>query len=275
MLKLRVLTALTLAPLAVWATLALPTMWFAVILGAIFALGAWEWARLAGFVRVPARAAYVAAFLLLLAGLLERARMVELLPWLIALATLWWLAALGFILVYPRASAIWSAQRWRLAVAGLLCLLPGWAALVALHGEAAQGPQYVLFLLLLIWGADVGAYFAGHRFGRSKLAPAVSPGKTWAGVWGAMATTVLITLGGSYLLGLSAHVLLWLLPLTLFTVAVSIVGDLTESMFKRLAEVKDSGGLLPGHGGILDRIDSLTAAAPLFMLGYLLWRGLA
>lgn len=275
MLKLRVLTALLLAPLAIWATLVLPNVWFAVILGIIFSLGAWEWSRLAGLRQTAARAAYVALFVLLLVGLLDRASMAESLPWLIVLAVLWWVAALCFILIYPRASRLWIARPGRLAVAGLLCLLPGWAALVALHAQGAQGPQYVLFLLLLIWGADVGAYFAGHRFGRSKLAPAVSPGKTWAGVWGAMATTAIVTLGGTYLLGLSMHVLLWLLPLTLFTVAVSIVGDLTESMFKRLADVKDSGGLLPGHGGILDRIDSLTAAAPMFMLGYLLWQGFA
>lgn len=275
MLKLRVLTALLLAPLAIWATLALPNIWFAVILGAIFALGAWEWSRLAGLQHLAARIGYTALFVLLLVTLLDASRLGAVLPWLILLAMLWWGAALCFILIYPRASMVWSARTGRLAVAGLFCLLPGWAALVGLHNQAEQGPHYVLFLLLLIWGADVGAYFAGHRWGRSKLAPAVSPGKTWAGVWGAMTTTTVVTMAATSVLELPAHTLLWLLPLTLLTVAVSIVGDLTESMFKRLADVKDSGGLLPGHGGILDRIDSLTAAAPFFVLGYLLWQGMA
>ncbi len=274
MLKLRVLTALILAPLSVWATLALPGTWFAVILAVIFALGAWEWARLAGYAHPVARAAYVALFALLSLALLDAERLRDTLPFLIVLAVLWWSAALFFLLAYPRGSQLWAARPARLAV-GLLCLVPGWAALVGLHAQGPEGPYYVLFLLLLIWGADVGAYFAGRHYGRSKLAPAISPGKTWAGVWGAMLTTVVVTLGGVYVLGLTAHVLLWLLPLTLFTTAISIVGDLTESMFKRLADIKDSGGLLPGHGGILDRIDSLTAAAPLFVLGYLLWRGLA
>lgn len=275
MLKLRLLTAMLLAPLAVWATLALPSLWFGIVLGVLFCLGAWEWARLAGWQRPLARATVVVVFALLLLPLLDPARLATVLPYLIAAAIVWWVAALFFILRFPQDSGIWPGRSGRLALAGLFCLLPGWAALTGLHGHGPEGPHYALFVLALVWGADIGAYFAGRQFGRSKLAPAVSPGKTWAGAWGALAVTVVVTLVAAYALALSPHVLLWLLPLTLLTVAASIVGDLTESMFKRLADVKDSGGLLPGHGGILDRIDSLTAAAPVFMLGYLLWRGLA
>jgi len=147
-------------------------------------------------------------------------------------------------------------------------LVPAWASLVVIHGVDPQGPRLLLFLMVLIWVADSFAYFAGRRWGRTKLAPVISPGKTREGVYGALAGAVLC--GGG---------LVWLMPqgnplllilFCLLIVLVSVVGDLFESLMKRQAGVKDSGSLLPGHGGMLDRIDSLTAAAPLFLLGLLL-----
>jgi phosphatidate cytidylyltransferase len=149
----------------------------------------------------------------------------------------------------------------------MLILSAPWAALVELHGGSAQGPLLVLFLMMLVWTADSLAFFVGRRFGRTKLAPAVSPGKTRAGVYGA--------LGGAAAWGLLLGLSLGLGPLeTLLaallcglTVSVSVVGDLYESLLKRRRGVKDSSHLLPGHGGMLDRVDSLTAAAPVFVLG--------
>lgn len=273
MLKLRVLTALILAPLAIWGTLALPGDWFAAILGAIFALGAWEWSRLAGLQQVVLRHFYVAIIVAIMIALLHRETIGLLLFITAAIGVLWWLIALVFVFFYPAGSTVWKSYPSLVSFAGVLTLLPGWLSLAGLQWHV--GPRYALFVMLLVWGADVGAYFAGRAFGRSKLAPAVSPGKTWAGVWGAMATTIVITVAGVPLLGQPMHDLYWMLPLTVVVVAMSIVGDLTESMFKRMADVKDSGGLLPGHGGILDRIDSLTAAAPVFVFGFLLWRTLA
>src|SRR5690606_17335644 len=133
--------------------------------------------------------------------------------------------------------------------------------LVRLH---EHGPAVMLFLLLLVVAADVGAYFAGRRFGRNKLAPRVSPGKTWEGVIGGLLGAALIALAGGAWFGVP---LVPFVALCVVAVLASIVGDLTESLFKRHAGVKDSGTLLPGHGGVLDRVDSVTAAAPVFLIG--------
>ncbi|MEW6648331.1 MAG: phosphatidate cytidylyltransferase [Pseudomonadota bacterium] len=273
MLKLRVITALVLAPLAIWATLALPGPWFAAMLGVIFVLGAWEWSRLAGLQHVVLRHFYVAVFVGVMIALLNRDTIGYLLFFVAAAGVLWWCVALVLVLRFPHGSTLWKRYPSLVSFAGMLTLLPGWVSLAGLQWHT--GPRHALFVMLLIWGADVGAYFAGHAFGRRKLAPQVSPGKTWAGVGGAMASTLVITLIGTPLLGLPLTALSWMLPLALVVVAASIVGDLTESMFKRLAAVKDSGGLLPGHGGVLDRIDSLTAAAPVFVFGFFLWHALS
>ena len=143
----------------------------------------------------------------------------------------------------------------------MLVLIPAWLALVRLH---AQGPALMLFLLLLVVAADIGAYFAGRHFGRNKLAPRVSPGKTWEGVMGGVVGAAVVALVGVSIFHVSAAPFI---GLSLVTVLASVVGDLTESLFKRHAGVKDSGSLLPGHGGVLDRVDSVTAAAPIFLVG--------
>jgi phosphatidate cytidylyltransferase len=133
------------------------------------------------------------------------------------------------------------------------------------------GVEYLIFTLLIVWAADAGAYFAGKKFGRVKLAPAISPGKTWEGVVGGLLLVAALAAVIAVWQGVSIGVLL---PFCLAVAAISIVGDLTVSMFKRTAGVKDSGSLFPGHGGVLDRVDSVAAAAPLFALG-LGWLGLA
>jgi phosphatidate cytidylyltransferase len=271
MLKLRVLTALLLAPLSVAAILLLPSSWFALILGIIFCLGAWEWTGLARIEYRVMRHLYVAVFVVLLIALFDEATLYQIMVPISAAAALWWLVALAFIVIYPRGSALWSTFPSTVSFAGVFSLLPAWIAMVGLHAVVGHG--YVLLLVCLIWGADIGAYFAGHAFGRRKLAPQVSPGKTWAGVAGALVAAALIALAGAWLLQLPTRDCPTLLIVSLLAVAASVVGDLTESMFKRLAGVKDSGNLLPGHGGMLDRIDSLIAAAPIFVLG-LLWQTL-
>jgi phosphatidate cytidylyltransferase len=153
-------------------------------------------------------------------------------------------------------------------------LVPAWCALVVLHGgilhTTTPGPYYVIVLLMLIAVADTSAYFGGRRWGKKKLAPQVSPGKTWEGVFAAFVGVGICTTFGASLLGYTEQGWLQGLLFMMFSVvtaAFSIVGDLAESMFKRHAGVKDSGNLLPGHGGVLDRIDSVTAAAPVFVLG--------
>lgn len=264
MLRQRILTALVLAPLAVWAILALPVTGFALLFAVVMLMGGWEWSRLVGLTAVPARLGYVAA---VAAGM---ALLWPLLPagdsavavGLVALS--WWLVAFVVVIRYPEGAGVWKAHPSARAAAGLFTLLPAWAGLVLLR----QGPgaELVLLLVLLVWGADTGAYFAGRRFGRRKLAPLVSPGKTWEGVAGGLLLSFLIAILGWRMIapGVEAGPFL---VVALIVVLFSILGDLLESLFKRLMEVKDSGGLLPGHGGVLDRIDSLTAAAPLFAYG--------
>jgi phosphatidate cytidylyltransferase len=153
---------------------------------------------------------------------------------------------------------------------GIVVLIPAWMALVLIHRLPQDGPRMLAFLLILIWSADIGAYFSGRRWGRIKLAPRVSPGKTREGVYGAMVGAVIcgLVLAWWQHWGLLGY--LYAVILCLITSLVSILGDLFVSMLKRLRGVKDSGTLLPGHGGLLDRIDSLTAASPLFLFGLIL-----
>ncbi len=264
MLRQRVLTALVLAPLAVWGILALPGIWFAGVLGIIVTLGAWEWTNLIGL-RTGGRLAYTVALPCIMLALFPLLNDPDSMVAVGVVGLAWWLAATVSILRFPGGGEFWREHRGARASAGLFVLIPAWASLVVLH-QTPSGPGFVLLLALLIWGADTGAYFAGRAFGRHKLAPQVSPGKTWEGVGGGALFALLVaSVGGIWLEplgGLPAFLLL-----VLVTIAFSVLGDLAESMFKRLMDVKDSGGLLPGHGGILDRIDSLTAAAPIFALG--------
>jgi len=153
---------------------------------------------------------------------------------------------------------------WAAAAAGVLALVPSWLALVRLRLTLPDGAQWVLFALVLVWVADIGAFFFGRLFGRIRLAPTVSPGKTWEGLLGGVAVSMLVAIIGSrwFQVPLAAF-----LPLCLAAVGFSVVGDLTESLLKRSAGVKDSGSVFPGHGGVMDRIDSITGAAPVLLLG--------
>ncbi|WP_232229499.1 phosphatidate cytidylyltransferase [Marichromatium purpuratum] len=261
-LRKRTLTALALVPLVIGAVLWLPTSLFALVLGGAIGVGAWEWAALAGVTDRRSRALYP----LLVAG-----AMVPLwsypqgLLWLAVVSALWWLWQARRLLSM-RSIAPASGIDGRLLAVGLLVLVAPWAALVTLH-DAAGGPALVLFLLFVIWSADTGAYFTGRRWGRTKLAPVLSPGKTRAGVYGGVLGAVLCALVFAWLQGLAPLHGLLLLLISAATALISVAGDLYESLLKRRRGVKDSGQLLPGHGGMLDRIDSLTAAAPLFLLG--------
>ncbi len=249
--------------------LLLPTVYLSLMFGLIVLIGAWEWARLVGISAWPGRVIY----LLLLASILwlvaELLSYQDYIIWFFAGVVLWWcLVSISLLRIKQIECA---PQRLSLfsAVAGFFVLVPAWAAIHSIHGSGDSGPMLTLFLLLLIWTADIGAYFAGHRWGRTKLAPVISPGKTREGLYGAMASSVVCAVALSWWLG-EWSLLPWLALLCLVTVLLSVVGDLFESMFKRQAGAKDSGTILPGHGGVLDRIDSVTAAAPLFLLGLIL-----
>lgn len=270
----RVITALLMAPLAVSAVLLLPTSFLLPLAAIIFLLAAWEWAVLIGIRSAVGRAAVLLPPAALMAWLAHQSAHLEnLFPLVALIGCLWWLAAL-FWLVRPRLLAQDTAVARALKLGILLLLIvPAWAGLALLHHEAPFGPRWALFAIALVWAADTGAFYAGTRIGGRKLCPAISPGKTWAGFWGGLTAALLLALACFALLGLSVAQLPALLLLTLLTALASVLGDLFESVIKRQGGAKDSGHLIPGHGGVFDRVDSVVAALPVFAVGKF-WLGL-
>ncbi len=265
MLKQRILTALILIPLVIAGIVYLPTWAIAIILAALMLQGAWEWSRLAGLQNNPLRVAYVVTLFLLLwycwssmadQSLLQVLAKVAAIGWV--LATLWiFFPALG-----QQKSVLHTIIK---LLAGVFVIAVTWVAMVNLHAQAEHGPRWLLYFMFLIWIADSGAYFAGRAFGKHKLAPVVSPGKTWEGVAGAVVMVLIYSLTAQYWLPVSEDNLMPVILLSLFLVPVSVIGDLFESLMKRQSGIKDSGTLLPGHGGVMDRIDSMTAVFPVTM----------
>lgn len=263
-LRRRAQTVLWLAPLVVGAVLLLPTWAFALFLGAAMLIAAWEWCGLAGIDGRSARRLYLAFIAMVLAVLWHWSESSW--PPLLLASLIWWIAQ---SLIIPRIQRIEpvAGPRPLLLITGLLILASTWVALLSLHRITELGPGLVLSLLILMATADSAAYFVGRRWGQTKLAPAVSPGKTWAGAYGALAGAALVGALIAGWLGLAPLGVLAVAVLCILVAMLSIVGDLYESLLKRRRHLKDSSQLLPGHGGLLDRIDSLTAAAPLYALG--------
>lgn len=277
MLKQRVITAVILIAVLLGALLYLPLVWFAAFLAAVVLLGAWEWADLAGLTGPWQRRLYTAAVGAALVAVAHYLALPSLggsgslsleqtdaFRNLLLIGCTWWAVALLWVQSYPTSALLWSS-RWMRSLMGLLVLIPAWVGVVYVRA-LEQGVWWVLLMILCVACADVGAYFAGRRWGRRKLAPSVSPGKTWEGFAGGLALNLVLVgvVGGLW--GLSYTLLLTVI---VPTALVSVLGDLQESMLKRHRGVKDSGALLPGHGGVLDRVDSLTAAAPVFALALL------
>ena len=267
----RVLTGSILALIVVAATLALPSFWFALMIAAFVLVGAWEWSGIAGWPSLTQRLAYTAGLLLVLVAVAALGRS-QAGMWAILLAGLvWWLVALAWVVRAQQGLAVDALNHGPVRVlSGWMILAPPWAAVSYLHSAAEFGPWLVLYLVFLIAAADTGAYFVGRRFGRHRLASKVSPGKSLEGVAGALLAVATFAISVALLADFAEP--LAFLVLSVITALVSILGDLTESVVKRRAGLKDSGSIVPGHGGILDRIDSLTAAAPIFVLGCL-WQG--
>ncbi len=259
MLAVRIVTGVVFGTALTVAILFAPSPVTAGVLALLWLAGVWEWAA---FAKLPAagRLGYTLALAAAMAAgwlwLDERGLAAMLLA-----ALVWWLFAFVLVLRYPR-----SFGSAFVALAGVVVLVPSWTLLVRLHRDEALGAELVLTLLVIVWAADVGAYAFGRMLGRRKLAPAVSPGKTWEGLSGGVVTAGLAAAIAASWLELPTS---RLVVLGLATALISVLGDLTQSMFKRNVGLKDSGKLLPGHGGVLDRIDSLTAAVPMFVLG--LW----
>ncbi|MGB5510673.1 MAG: phosphatidate cytidylyltransferase [Woeseiaceae bacterium] len=259
MLKTRVLTSVISLLLLGVILFVIPPRATELVIGLLILAGAWEWSGFLDLKSPVVRALYVVLIAVLCA-----------VPYLVAdtatvilqIGFVWWFVAFVWAMFFP--TPIPAVIRW---ICGALVLVPLFTALVMLFQD---GPLYLLFALLIVWAADAGAYFAGKRFGRVKLAPSISPGKTWEGVIGGLSVVIVLAFAVGKWAAVSVAVLV---PFCLAVGGLSIVGDLTVSMFKRTAGVKDSGKLFPGHGGVLDRVDSVAAAAPLFTLG-IGWLGL-
>ncbi len=262
----RVLTAGILIPIVVAAIIFLPTEYLAVCMAIIALLGGYEWSGLGGITAIPKKLVFVLAVAICLAGAYVLISYPWFTDWVFVLATIWWFAVTFVLFSFKQIDrAAPGIGLWRLLI-GFVVLIPLWAALVLIHRSGESGPFIMLFLLVLIWIADSGAYFAGRRWGKIKLAPAISPKKTWEGVYGAVLGALICGVFLAWYQHDDAGSL-WMVPVCIVTVLMSVVGDLFESILKRMMDMKDSGNLLPGHGGVLDRIDSLTAAAPVFVFG--------
>jgi phosphatidate cytidylyltransferase len=265
MLKQRVITAVILLAALLLVLFGLPAVWFGCISAVVVLVASLEWANLAGLEAQLHKGIYLVAILV---GLV----CVYFVPILILLAVtcLFWLLALFWVVCYPKLNSWWSSKACRV-VMGFFVLVPCWYALNVLR-QSNSGAWLVLFLLLLVWASDIGAYFAGRWWGKHKLMPQVSPGKTWEGFIGGFLLSLIVAMVALYIIfHVNFSVWLTVFVLVVFVNIFSVVGDLFESMLKRHRGIKDSSNILPGHGGILDRIDSLTAAAPIFTLGLVLY----
>ena len=273
MLLHRILTALVLIPLVIFGVLYLSTPWIALITGIIIVLGAWEWAGISGWQTMLAKTIYTSVIALILV-IISKIIFYDFYEYPVfdnyaliffAITSLAWLIPVYWIIQTQAGHDPLPKSAWIKGIIGGFILIPAWAALVYFH---LLGGEVLLSFLVLIWVADSSAYFVGKLWGKRKLADKVSPGKTWEGVIGSLFVTALLTIGLPLFMssgkigGTEVAFLIYFVISCFIVVIASIIGDLTESLFKRHIGLKDSGNILPGHGGILDRIDGLTAAAP-------------
>ena len=287
MLIKRIATVLVLLPVVGWLLFMAPLSYFTIGISFVILLAGWEWSRLMGITELSSRFIYLIVLQLIMITILWLVPDIEFWPgapepqslmqwlnirylplWILSAGVIWWLVCLVSLL---SGKANWLAGPdllWARAIAGLLILLPCWIALISIRAidilqSSLAGSWLLLFALLQIWSADTGAYFSGKSFGKHKLAASVSPKKTWEGVLGGAILALIVAIFTATPFGLELS-LTSIIIISLILILVSIVGDLTESIYKRQQQIKDSSHLLPGHGGILDRIDSITSAIPVF-----------
>jgi phosphatidate cytidylyltransferase len=264
-MKQRIITALILAPLAIALMLFAPPVWTAAIIGGLCLIAMWEWTRLSGLRAYPLRAGFVALAALTMFALWYA----ESLPawWtVIGAGCVWWLVAFFWLRRFEFAASPTPDNIALKLTSGALTVLPAWAGLMRILLTQDTPHTWALYSLFVVWAADTFAYLAGKRWGRNKLAPQISPGKTREGVYGALIGCACVAAIGGWLLGVRGLSLPLLVVFSLIAAAFSIIGDLFESLLKRHAGVKDSGTLFPGHGGVCDRLDGVFAALPIFAL---------
>jgi len=260
-LKQRIITAVVLIIAVLLGVLFLPNTLFAAAALVVFvSIGGWEWGKLVGFTG-QTQGLFVVGLLVtaLIAYLIKDLR------WAFIVAgVIWWASVLVLLAIYEQGTYFYKNNPWLLRLAAFLVLIPAWIALVTLH---QHHPYLVLYLIFLVAITDSGAYFTGKALGKNKLAPELSPGKTREGMFGGVAGAVVWSILGAWFFALPANEWLFFILLSLVVAFMSVSGDLFESLIKREAGQKDSGHILPGHGGILDRVDGLIATLPLFTLG--------
>jgi phosphatidate cytidylyltransferase len=285
LLKQRIITGLILAPITIGCVYLLDTNFFAIFCSVVIMIGAWEWGPMMGLDKTPGRLGFVAFITALLGALAyffpvgamwsTTGELFGAYQSILLAGAVWWLVSAALIVSYPGSSTTWQHNMLLKGVMGVLTLVPAWVAFIAirtlnieLEGQFYFGANLLFASLMIVWAADIGAYFSGKKFGKNKLMPLVSPNKTIEGfvgglIWVAI-LVVILNLGNSTELAFYPVYL----TIAIVTAIISAVGDLSESMLKRSADIKDSGSILPGHGGLLDRIDSLLAATPVFILLY-------
>lgn len=274
MTRTRLLAAAIMAPLAIAAVLLLPTPWMVALAAVVFLAGLWEWFSLADIDDTLARSVLLVANLLLMVALVwasptDSGGSLVLFKLVVVAGVIWWLLAMLWLMHYEFASDHDSHARVFKLAAATLSVVPAWCALALIHRD---GHGWLLVALAMIWAADTGAYFSGRRWGRRKLAPRISPNKTIEGMLGGLVAGVVVAVLGALVLGTANGQLLLVALVAFLAVQFSVVGDLFESLLKRHVGAKDSGSLIPGHGGLLDRLDSVLAALPVFALGKV-WLG--
>ncbi|TWI04916.1 phosphatidate cytidylyltransferase [Luteimonas cucumeris] len=272
MTKVRTLAALIMTPLAIAAILLLPTPWLVALTAVVFLAGLWEWFRLAEIDDTLSRTVLLLVNLLLMVALVWASRSssggsLVLFQLATVVGVIWWLLAAMWLKHYAFASDHDTHARMFKLAAGTLAVVPAWCALALIHAAQPNGHRWLLVALVIVWVADSGAYFVGRRFGKHKLSPRISPNKTVEGLLGGLVAGIAVGVLGGMFAGADTGQLPLVAAVALLTVGASVIGDLYESLLKRHVGVKDSGNVIPGHGGILDRIDGVLAALPVFALG--------
>ena len=273
MTRTRVLAALVMAPIAIAAILLLPTPWMIMLAAVVFLAGLWEWFDLAEIEDTLARTVLLVAHLAMMVAIVWASRSstgptLVLYQLASVIGVIWWLLALMWLGRSTFASDHDTHARMFKLAAGALTVIPAWCALAWIHASEPNGHRWLLTAIAVVWAADTGAYFAGRKFGKHKLAPRISPNKTIEGLIGGVIAGVVVGVAAAFWLAEAPVAQLPSVALVaLAAVLFSVIGDLFESMLKRHAGVKDSGHLIPGHGGILDRLDGVLAALPVLALG--------
>lgn len=279
-MKQRIITALILAPLVIAGIFMLPMQGFLIAITAIILIGFWEWTQFTEsksryIALIPSVVALAASLFLLPTSTLELTIPSDGHQMILLIGSIWWLIASGLVLTFPTSKKLWQNNLPLKHLFGWLTLIPFLWSILLLRADSYvldsfYGAKLVLLVCLLVWAADSGAYFAGKSFGKRKMSPAVSPNKTIEGLIGGIITAIIVGWVAADAFDIRFESTAAMLGIFIATIIISVLGDLVESMFKRASGIKDSGTIIPGHGGILDRIDSLTAAFPVFAFLYFL-----